>query len=120
MAHRLTQQQAGRLHQRVGPLLTYLGKARRRLELVGVALDDPLYLATVAAFNATHDLFVRSHYASCAGGVAMEPVPDERAGQLDTPAARCRSTRPDRQAAAHQGEEGRRGAAPAREQGVSK
>jgi hypothetical protein len=45
--------------------LRYLGRARRRLELLGFPPADPLYREVSRAFEAVHGLSIRLHYLSC-------------------------------------------------------
>lgn len=66
---RLTLQQARQLQAQIRRELEYLGKLRRRMEVLGFPPSDPLYAATMQAYNAVHELHVRCHYAGCASGV---------------------------------------------------
>lgn len=63
-------EQARRLCGQIRPLLHYLGRLRRRMELLGFPPDDPLYIDASDAHNALQSLHVRSHYHACPGGVA--------------------------------------------------
>jgi hypothetical protein len=66
----LTTAQASKLMEQVGHRLRYVGRLRRRMELMGFPPDDPMYLAATRAFNALQELHILGHYASCTSGVA--------------------------------------------------
>ena len=61
--------QARKIRASLQPALGYLSRLQRRMELTGFPPGDPLYLATVKAQKALHDLLVDLHYLSCEGGV---------------------------------------------------
>lgn len=54
--------------------LGYLGRLRRRMEVLGFPPTDPLYLDTRRAQEALQDLHVRAHYLSCPQGVGIRPT----------------------------------------------
>jgi hypothetical protein len=60
---------ADALMRQVGAHLNWLGRLRRRMELLGFSPEDPLYRACSEAYNAMQELHVRAHYASCTSGV---------------------------------------------------
>ncbi|MDW8262847.1 MAG: hypothetical protein RMJ35_10010, partial [Phycisphaerales bacterium] len=66
--------QAERLCQALRPPLAYLGRLRRRMELLGFPPDDPLYRTAARAFEAVQDLYVQSHYLTCPHGVGRRPT----------------------------------------------
>ena len=66
---RITPDQAARLCASLRGSLAFVGKLRRRMELLGFPPDDPLYLDAVRAQQALQDLHVRSHYCSVRSGV---------------------------------------------------
>ena len=65
----LKREQAEQLRRDVGRPLRYLGKPRRRMEVLGFPPSDPLYRATCDAFNSMHAMHIAAHYASCSSGV---------------------------------------------------
>jgi hypothetical protein len=65
-----TPQQFGELSQQLGPMLRKLARLRQRLEARGYLPGDRYYDAVVKAWDAMHALCVKTHYASCDGGVA--------------------------------------------------
>jgi len=68
-------QQAIRLCASVRRSLAYLGRLRRRMELLGFPPDDPLYRSTSAAHDALQELHVRAHYCSVPSGVGVSANP---------------------------------------------
>ena len=62
-------EQAIALQRAVRRRLAWFGRLRRRMELRGFPPTDPLYMAVTRCYNATQELHVRCHYASCKGGV---------------------------------------------------
>jgi hypothetical protein len=63
-------EQGRRLCDSVRPALAYVGRLRRRMELLGFPPNDPLYVAASRAHDALQELHVRAHYCSCTSGVA--------------------------------------------------
>ena len=61
--------QAARLRRQVARQLGYLGRLRRRMELMGFSPEDRLYLSVKRAHDAMQELHVRAHYAACTSGV---------------------------------------------------
>jgi hypothetical protein len=62
--------QAARLCKQVRRSLEYLGRLRRRMELLGFPPEDSLYRAASRAHDAMQELHVRAHYCCCTSGVA--------------------------------------------------
>ena len=69
----LTKEQARCMGAVVGRHLNYLGRLRDRMQRVGFPHDDELVVAVTRAWEATHTLSVRLHYASCDHGVGKPP-----------------------------------------------
>jgi len=63
----LTRDQAELLSEKLGPMLGYLTKVRRRMEHFW--MDDQLYHNVLRAQMAMQDLCAKLHYRSCKGGV---------------------------------------------------
>src|SRR5688572_25585945 len=61
----LTTEQATQMGAIVDRHLNYLGRLRKRMQRVGFPHDDKLVIAVSAAWDATHALSVKLHYASC-------------------------------------------------------
>jgi hypothetical protein len=70
---KLTREQAAALNERIGPMVAYLVRLRERMTKVGFPMVDPLYQSAREAEIAIRDLWVKLHYASCAGGVGKPP-----------------------------------------------
>ncbi|CAN5697219.1 hypothetical protein BH09PLA1_BH09PLA1_22570 [soil metagenome] len=70
-------EQALRLCASVRRSLAYLGRLRRRMELLGFPPDDPLYCSAAKAHDALQELHVRAHYCSCPSGVGVRATPDD-------------------------------------------
>jgi hypothetical protein len=66
--------QAAQLRQTVRRPLVFMGRMRRRMELLGFPPDDPLYLSICQAHNALQEVHVRAHYCACTTGVG-KPAP---------------------------------------------
>jgi hypothetical protein len=62
-------EQAIELCRLVRRSLSFVGRLRRRMELLGFPPDDPLYRSTSDAHDALQELHVRAHYCSCTSGV---------------------------------------------------
>ena len=57
----MTQEQARALLPPIRRQLEYLGRLRTRMEVRGFPPGDPLYVSVVKAFEAVHELHVRTH-----------------------------------------------------------
>jgi len=64
--------QATELCRQVRRSLSYIGRLRRRMELLGFPPDDPLYRSASEAHDALQELHVRAHYCSCTSGVGVQ------------------------------------------------
>jgi hypothetical protein len=64
-----TPQQFAALSQQLRPVLNKLNRLRQRLEARGYLPGDPYYDVVLHATDAVHALCVKTHYASCDGGV---------------------------------------------------
>ena len=69
----LTPAQAKRLKAKIGPMLGYLSRLRKRMEKRRFPHDDKLLRTVVSAYDAMHALNVEVHYLSCESGVGREP-----------------------------------------------
>lgn len=67
----LQPEQATRVCRSVRRSLAYVGRLRRRMEVLGFPPDDPLYRAASRAHDALQELHVRAHYCSCTSGVGV-------------------------------------------------
>ena len=67
-------EQGQRLCDSIRRPLAYVGRLRRRMELLGFPPDDPLYVAASRAHDALQELHVRAHYCSCESGVSRESL----------------------------------------------
>lgn len=67
----LTPAQAARLRDAVRRHLDYIGRLRRRMEIVGFPPDDRAYRAASAAHDALQELHVLAHYRACTSGVGL-------------------------------------------------
>ena len=65
----LTPEQSERLKQILGRQLRFLNKLVARMQQLQYPLDDPLWVAAIAARNAAQDLHTAAHYAGCKSGV---------------------------------------------------
>ena len=65
----LTPEQAERLKVIVGRQLRFLNRMVGRMQQRQFPVDDPIWVAGIAARNAAQDLFVACHYAGCKSGV---------------------------------------------------
>jgi hypothetical protein len=61
--------QAARLREGVRSSLAYIGRVRRRMELLGFPPGDALYQSVRRAHEALQELHIRSHYCACTSGV---------------------------------------------------
>jgi hypothetical protein len=57
-------------------MLGYLRRLLKRMNKRRFPSDDPLFVATLEAYDAIHTLNVHLHYLSCPSGVRQ--LPDER------------------------------------------
>ncbi len=62
--------QAAKLCRTLRRSLDFLGRLRRRMEVLGFPPDDPLYRSASRAHDALQELHVRAHYCCCTSGVA--------------------------------------------------
>lgn len=65
----LSPEQAEQLQRTLRPQLAYLGRLRRRMELVGFPPSDTLYRSVSHAHDALQEVYVRVHYCACRSGV---------------------------------------------------
>jgi hypothetical protein len=72
----MTPEQAERLKAVVSRQLRFLNRMVGRMQQRQFPLDDPLWLAGVAARNAAQDLLTAAHYAGCKSGVGRPEKPD--------------------------------------------
>ena len=63
----LTQDQARRLHDQLGPMVAHLTRLVARLEIVGYRPADPYYVQATAARHAVFDLRTHTHAIACGG-----------------------------------------------------
>jgi hypothetical protein len=75
----LTRKQAEALQDRIRPMLSFLHRCRRRLELLDFQQDSEIFEAVDKAHRAVHGLHVTLIYESSGGG-AREPGEDKRDG----------------------------------------
>ncbi|MBC8105803.1 MAG: hypothetical protein H7Z14_04365 [Anaerolineae bacterium] len=68
--------QAMKLCQAVRRSLAYVGRLRRRMELLGFPPDDVLYRAASKAHDGLQELHVRAHYCSVPSGVGVNRTAD--------------------------------------------
>ena len=66
---RLTSQQYDWLAERIGREVRLLARLQTRLRQRGFNLYDPLYVATIQAYNAVHTLSIHIHSARSRAGV---------------------------------------------------
>jgi hypothetical protein len=69
----LTPKQAEALGQRVGPMLRFLSRCRKRLDSGGFDTHSKFYALVVQAHDAIHSLRIHLHYRSIEHGVAEPP-----------------------------------------------
>jgi hypothetical protein len=67
-------EQAARMRDSVARSLRYLGKVRRRMEVLGFPPGDSLYQSVSRSHDVLQELHVRCHYCACTTGVAKAPV----------------------------------------------
>ena len=60
----ITREQAEAIKAKIGPMLCYLNRLKRRMNDV-FARDDPLFAQVIDAADALHTLNVSVHYLSC-------------------------------------------------------
>jgi hypothetical protein len=65
---RLTTKQAEALRDRIRPMLHFLHKCRRRVDVLGFDVRGPIYEVVDMAYCAMHDLHMKLHYESCGHG----------------------------------------------------
>jgi len=75
----LTPEQAERLKAIVGRQLRFLNRMVGRMQQRQFPVDDPIWVASIAARNAAQDLFMACHYAGCTGGVGRRANHDRPA-----------------------------------------
>ena len=75
----ITPEQAERLKSIVGRQLRFLNRMIGRMQQRQFPVDDPIWLASIAARNASQDLFVACHYAGCKSGVGSRAKDEPRA-----------------------------------------
>ncbi len=68
----LTPAQAERLKAVLGRHLRFLNRLVTRMQQLQFPLDDPLWVATVAARDKAQDLLTAAHYSSCRSGVGRK------------------------------------------------
>jgi hypothetical protein len=70
----LTREQAEAISQKIGPMLGYMNRLKKRMNQVFVR-DDPLFAQVIDAADALHTLNVSIHYLSCGttGSHAYQP-----------------------------------------------
>jgi hypothetical protein len=72
MGH-LTKAQAAALLKRVEPMLTYLGRCKKRLDERGYDHRSAFYRAVNAAYDGVHSLRITLHYESIGRGIGEAP-----------------------------------------------
>jgi hypothetical protein len=65
----ITPEQAQKLQRTIRAQLAYLGRLRRRMEMLGFPPTDTLYRAVSRAHDAMQEVHVRAHYCACRSGV---------------------------------------------------
>lgn len=65
---RLTREQADKLVEQIGPMMLYLGRLQRRMEVVGMQ-NNELYPLVAKTYNAIHELRMAVHYQGVGHGV---------------------------------------------------
>ena len=75
---RLTTKQAEALRDRIRPMLHFLHRCRRRLDVLGFDEKGAIYQTIDKAYCAMHDLHMKLHYESCGHGVGKPG--DDRPG----------------------------------------
>ena len=91
---RLTTKQAEALRDRIRPMLYFLLRCRRRLDVLGFDQKGAIYQAIDKAHSALHSLHVTLIYESCGRGVGR-PSGEQRGLTLPTDQARDPPNRPD-------------------------
>ncbi len=72
---KLTTDQAGKIHDAIGPTLGYLARLVERMDRTNLRHGDPkLYALVRAAEDSMHALSVELHYQSCGPGVGRPPT----------------------------------------------
>ena len=71
----ITPEQAERLKAIVGRQLRFLNRMVSSMQQRQFPVDDPVWVAGIAARNAAQDLFVACHYAGCKSGVGRQAKP---------------------------------------------
>ena len=90
---RLTTKQAEALRDRVRPMLHFLLRCRRRLDVLGFDEKGAIYQAIDKAYCAMHALHMTLHYEACGHGVGR-PSEDRAGLTLPTDQAQAPSTHP--------------------------
>lgn len=76
----ITPEQGRQLHERIAPMLKYIGELKKRLEERHFPVDDRLYRDTLATYNGLRDLFMTTHYLGVGTGVCLprkhKPFPE--------------------------------------------
>jgi hypothetical protein len=75
----LTREQAEAIKEKIGPMLGYLNRLKKRMNAV-FARDDSLFAEVIDAADALHKLNVSIHYLSCGTTGAGGPGARERSG----------------------------------------
>jgi hypothetical protein len=73
--------QAAKIAKSLSPSLSYLFRLRERMEKAGFVPGDPYFKLVVAAYDATHTLWVHTHYLSCDGAGRSSGKDGEEGGQ---------------------------------------
>jgi hypothetical protein len=68
MGRHLTPKQAAAFRDRIRPMLNFVHRCRRRLEVLGFDQNNALYRAVDKTYCALHGLHVELHYESCKSG----------------------------------------------------
>ena len=65
----MTPEQSERLKEILARHLRFLNRLVGRMQQLQYPLDDPLWVAAIAARNTAQDLHTAAHYAGCKSGV---------------------------------------------------
>jgi hypothetical protein len=82
---RLTSKQAEALRDRIRPMLYFLLRCRRRLDMLGFDQSGVIFRAVDKAHSAMQDLFVTLHYESCGRGVGRPSQENPGVGSIKDP-----------------------------------
>src|SRR3954453_2976116 len=83
----MTREQAEAIKEKIGPMLGYLNRVKKRMNAV-FARDDSLFAEVIDAADAMHKLNVSIHYLSCGktgSGGYPAPVGFADSPQLESP-----------------------------------